>query len=94
MDVIDEVLEANEVYSRTHELRRLTRFATLVAILTSPSAYYWFHHHNGWGVGKSLLATQFVVGGLERDPGRLVGLVAHQGADHGLDQVAADRRRC
>jgi hypothetical protein len=24
MGVIDEVLEANEIYSRTHELRRLT----------------------------------------------------------------------
>jgi ATP-dependent Zn protease len=43
------------------ELRRLTRFATLVAILTSPSVYYWFHHHDGWSVGKSLLVTFLVV---------------------------------
>lgn len=35
MDVIDEVLEANEVYARTHELRRLTpRPARRLAILT------------------------------------------------------------
>ena len=35
MGVIDEVLEANEVYSRTHELRRLTpRPARQLAILT------------------------------------------------------------
>ena len=35
MGVIDEVLEANEVYSRTHELRRLTpRPARKLAILT------------------------------------------------------------
>ncbi len=35
MSVIDEVLEANEVYSRTHELRRLTpRPARKLAILT------------------------------------------------------------
>ena len=35
MSVIDEVLEANEIYSRTHELRRLTpRPARKLAILT------------------------------------------------------------
>src|SRR3954469_16249878 len=45
----------------TRELRRLTRVATLVAILTSPSVYYWFHHHNGWSVGKSLIVTVLVV---------------------------------
>src|SRR5271167_720816 len=35
MSVIDEVLEANEIYSRTHELRRLTpRPARKLAVLT------------------------------------------------------------
>ncbi|HWZ43510.1 MAG TPA: carbonic anhydrase [Candidatus Saccharimonadales bacterium] len=35
MSVIDEILEANEIYSRTHELRRLTpRPARRIAILT------------------------------------------------------------
>src|SRR6202165_2609685 len=35
MSVIDEVLEANEIYARTHELRRLTpRPARKLAILT------------------------------------------------------------
>ena len=35
MSVIDEVLQANEIYSRTHELRRLTpRPARKLAILT------------------------------------------------------------
>src|ERR1700730_14557042 len=35
MSVIDEVLEANEIYGRTHELRRLTpRPARKLAILT------------------------------------------------------------
>src|SRR5579864_7096467 len=51
--------ESQAVLSR--ELRRLTRFATVVAILTSPMAYYWFHHHNGWGVGKSLFVTFIAV---------------------------------
>src|SRR3954468_24015017 len=56
----DALPESQAILSR--ELRRLTRFATLVAILTSPSVYYWFHHHDGWSVGKSLLVTFMVVG--------------------------------
>ena len=43
------------------EWRRLTRVATLIAIVTSPSVFYWFHHHNGWSVGKSLVLTFFTV---------------------------------
>src|SRR6185295_16649401 len=54
----DSLTESHAVLSK--ELRRLTRFATLVAVLTSPSAYYWFHHHNGWSVGKSLFVTFLV----------------------------------
>jgi ATP-dependent Zn protease len=45
----------------SYELRRLTRVATLVAILTSPSVYYWFHEHNNWSVGKSLILTFLAV---------------------------------
>jgi ATP-dependent Zn protease len=41
----------------SRELRRLTRIATLIAILTSPSVYYWFHHHEGHSVGMSILYT-------------------------------------
>ena len=51
--------ESHAVLSR--ELRRLTRAATFVAIMTSPLAFYWFHHHNGWSVGKSLLITALCV---------------------------------
>ena len=47
--------ESHAVLSK--ELRRLTRAATIVAISTSPVAFYWFHHHNGWSIGKSLLVT-------------------------------------
>jgi ATP-dependent Zn protease len=43
------------------ELRRLTRAATFVALATSPVAFYWFHHHNGWSIGKSLLVTFLAV---------------------------------
>ena len=47
--------ESHQALSK--ELRRLTRAATFVAIMTSPLAFYWFHHNNGWGVGKSLFVT-------------------------------------
>ncbi len=44
-----------------HQWRRLTRVATGVAIVTSPVAFTWFHHHNGWNLGWSLIATAAVV---------------------------------
>jgi len=47
--------ESHAILSR--ELRRLTRVATIVALLASPSVYYWFHHHNGQPVWKALLLT-------------------------------------
>ena len=50
--------ESHAILSR--ELRRLTRVATVVAILASPSVYYWFHHHNGWPVWKAVIVTFFV----------------------------------
>jgi ATP-dependent Zn protease len=39
------------------QLRRLTRIATAVALLTSPAAFLWFHNHVGLGIGGSLAAT-------------------------------------
>jgi ATP-dependent Zn protease len=62
--IVDHSLSSQLTESHTqlnHELRRLTRVATFVAILTSPSVYYWFHHHNGWSVGKSLIVTFLAV---------------------------------
>ncbi|HZQ04102.1 MAG TPA: AAA family ATPase [Gaiellaceae bacterium] len=53
------VSESQSALSR--EWRRLTRVATLIAILTSPSVFYWYHHHNGWGVFWSLVATFFTI---------------------------------
>ena len=43
------------------QLRRLARVATIVAVLTSPAAYFWFRHQVGLGVGESLAATVGVV---------------------------------
>ena len=41
--------------------RRLTRVATLVAVITSPVAFVWFHNHIGWAWYWSLLATIGVI---------------------------------
>jgi ATP-dependent Zn protease len=57
--------ESHQILSK--ELRRLTRAATLVALLATPSVFYWFHHHEGWSIGKSIfwtLASVLVVRGL------------------------------
>ena len=53
------VSESQSALSR--EWRRLTRVATLIAILTSPSVFYWYHHHNGWSIVSSLIATFFTI---------------------------------
>jgi len=45
------------------QLRRLARVATLIALLTSPAAYFWFRHAGHDSVLKSLLLTALVVVG-------------------------------
>jgi ATP-dependent Zn protease len=47
--------ESHAILSR--ELRRLTRVATFIAIIASPSVFYWFHHHGGMRPGKALILT-------------------------------------
>ena len=39
------------------QLRKLTRVATVVAVLTSPAAYFWYRHQIGLSVGGSIAAT-------------------------------------
>src|SRR3954451_17839985 len=46
--------------------RRLGRAATAVAVVTAPGAFTWFHKHNGWGLGWSLLATILDIGAFRR----------------------------
>jgi cell division protease FtsH len=41
--------------------RRLTRAATVVALLTSPALFVWFKQYNGWSTPASLAATLGVV---------------------------------
>ena len=43
------------------EWRRLTRVATVVAVLTAPLAFEWLHQVRGWSVGWSLAGTFFEV---------------------------------
>src|SRR5436190_18866148 len=43
------------------EWRRLTRFATVVAVLTAPVAFEWLHLVQGWSTGWSLVGTFFEV---------------------------------
>ncbi len=51
-----ETITSSHAYL-SRELRRLTRAATIVAVITSPSVYFWLHHHDRWGMGKALFAT-------------------------------------
>jgi ATP-dependent Zn protease len=39
------------------QLRRLTRVATVIALLTSPAGYFWFHNSDGLSVGGAIAAT-------------------------------------
>jgi ATP-dependent Zn protease len=39
------------------QLRRLTRVATAIAVLTSPATFFYFHHSAGFGVGKAIAVT-------------------------------------
>ena len=43
------------------QLRRLTRVATVIALLTSPAAFFYFHHSAGFGVGKAIFVTAVCV---------------------------------
>jgi ATP-dependent Zn protease len=46
----------------SEDWRRLGRAATAVAVVTAPIAFTWFHKHNGWSLGWSLLATIIEIG--------------------------------
>lgn len=48
---------SQQAASLAYEWRRLTRAATIVAVLTSPALFFVFHVGNGWSVPVSVLAT-------------------------------------
>ena len=37
--------------------RGFSRIATIVAVLSSPAVFFWFHRHQGWPTGWSLFLT-------------------------------------
>src|SRR4051812_36489076 len=45
-----------------NQLRRFARVATIVAVLTSPGAYFWFRHSAGYSTAKSVFLTIVCVG--------------------------------
>jgi ATP-dependent Zn protease len=49
------IVEMHRVLSK--DLRRLTRAATIVALLTSPAVFLWFHHHEGLSMFLSIVCT-------------------------------------
>jgi ATP-dependent Zn protease len=53
--------QAEQTTELIAQWRRLIRVATVVAVLTSPVLFVWFHSSVGWGTGWSLLATFFCV---------------------------------
>jgi cell division protease FtsH len=53
---------SEESVALAQQLRRFARVATIVALLTSPGAYFWFRHSVGYSAGKSLMLTILCVG--------------------------------
>src|SRR5919199_3498232 len=50
-----------EATALAQQWRRLTRAATVVALLTSPAAFLWFSRQEGWPVWKAALVTAGLV---------------------------------
>jgi len=60
-DVAGTLRSSEESVALASHLRRLARIATVIAVLTSPAAYFWFRHEAGLSVLGSLGATVGVV---------------------------------
>jgi len=56
-EIVRTLRSSEESVALAAQLRRLTRVATVIALLTSPAAFFWFHHEVGLGIGGSLAAT-------------------------------------
>ncbi len=56
-DVVGRLRTSEDSVALASQLRRLTRIATAVALLTSPAAYMWFHNELGLSVGWAIAAT-------------------------------------
>ena len=52
---------SDEARALAMEWRRLARWATIVALFTSPATFMWLHVQEGWPLGWSLVVTLFSV---------------------------------
>ena len=62
-DVAGTLRSSEESVALASQLRKLARVATIIAVLTSPAAYFWFRHASHDSVLKSLILTALVVVG-------------------------------
>src|SRR5437868_33847 len=62
-DVAGTLRSSEESVALAGQLRKLARVATLIAVLTSPAAYFWFRHATHYSVLNSLILTVLVVVG-------------------------------
>jgi ATP-dependent Zn protease len=60
-DVAGTLRSSEESVALAGQLRKLARIATLIAVLTSPAAYFWFRHAVHHSVLASLLLSALVV---------------------------------
>src|SRR5260221_3291420 len=56
-ELVGTLKSGEESVALAAQLRRLTRVATVIALLTSPAAYFWFHKEVGLSMGKAILVT-------------------------------------
>jgi ATP-dependent Zn protease len=60
-EITGTLRSSEESVALASQLRRLSRVATMVAVLTSPAVYFWLHHSVGDSVGKSILLTVLII---------------------------------
>jgi ATP-dependent Zn protease len=60
-EIAGTLRSSEESFALAAQLRKLTRIATFVAVLTSPATYFWFHHQIGMSPGKAILVTAVCV---------------------------------
>src|ERR1051326_8253981 len=56
-EIAGTLRSSEESVALASHLRRLSRIATVVALLTSPAVFFWHHHQLGLGLWWSLVAA-------------------------------------
>jgi cell division protease FtsH len=60
-EVTGTLRSSQESIALASQLRKLARVATIVAVLTSPAAYFWFKHEMQWSTLEALAATLGII---------------------------------